>query len=373
MANTALIQGEAKMRGGESGSGFVDYSASMRPTKIGRSETNAKKAEEKAKATNAINAANSYMSKLKSDFDFTGLDDDAQKAMREFLILERSKYAEAASAISKIQDHTSPEYQYYVDQMNSVQQGFVNLSEQVKAYKENKLQYGELTKSSQWSLGAGDEISHANTVFGIGDQKAKLTVLPGGKLGYDAGNGIQMFDNFEMPTMKAYDTANGIMKLANDYYNKGVAINPYAESVISSSVDKMLADPTQLKSLVSGDFDTDGLSFGDIEWSDDIEGIRQQVKDRVIQGVRSAAAAGKAYKDSKTSGNNSNTTTDPQTGKPVFKYDTSIADLKAFPGMPVTMRGLDFVYDPNTGKYSTKYGDRKFEFTEEKLKEYLTR
>ena len=90
------------------------------------------------------------------------------------------------------------------------------------------------------------------------------------------------------------------MSLANEYYNKGVPMNPYAASVASSKIDSMLKSPEQLKSLVSGDFDNDGISFGDIEWDpNNIDGIRQQVKERVMQGVKAAAVEGKAYKDSK--------------------------------------------------------------------------
>ena len=201
-ANSQLIAGQREMRGGIEGSGYVSYASAIKPVSTDTSIIKQAAAEKKAKAENAINEANSYMSKMKSDFDFTGLDDGTQKSIREFLILERGKYAEAASALSKIDDHTSPEYQYYVDQMNSVNQSFGNLSEQIKSYKENKLQYGELTKSSQWSLGAGDEIANANSVFGLSDKKAAFKVLPGGKLGYDLGDRqMRTFDDFEMPTL----------------------------------------------------------------------------------------------------------------------------------------------------------------------------
>jgi hypothetical protein len=326
MANSDLIQGEKTMRGGGSGSGFVNYAAGMKAVTTDRSAIIQAKAEEKQKALNATNTANKYMDKMKSDFDFTGLDEDTQKAMRDYLVTERSKYAYAASQIAKIEDHTSPEYQYYIDEMNSVQQGFLNLSNQVKAYKDNKVQYGELTKSGQWSLGAGSEIEAANSVFGLSENKAKISVLPGGKLGYDLGDGnIQSFDDFQMPTMRAYDTANSIMSLANDYYNKGVPMNEYARSVVSSKIDGFLKSPDQLKSLVSGDFDSDGLSFGDIEWDpNNIDAVRQQVKDRVLSGVDAAAAEGKAYKDSQkkpTGGVGTTTPTEKQDDPDWAKVD----------------------------------------------------
>ena len=295
MANEALIKGEGAMR---RGAGFVDYGAKLQPTKMGRSQTNSIKAEQKAKAAKEISTANSYMDQLKSDVDFTEFDPETQKQMRGYLIEQRDKYAYAASQVAKIQDHTSPEYQYYIDEMNSVKQGFSTLSSQVNAYKENKTQYAELTRTSQWSNAAADEIAYANSVFGLSESKAPISIASNGKLMFGEGEDAKYFDDFRMPTMKDYKGANQIMSLANNAYNSGVPMNPYAKDVAGSKIDALIAQPETLKSLLAGDFDSDGFSFEGIEYDpNNIEGVRAQVKERVLNGIDAAAREGKAYKD----------------------------------------------------------------------------
>ena len=289
------------MRGG---SGFVNYGEAIKPTKMGRSQTNSIKAEQKAKAAKEISTANSYMDQLKSDVDFTEFDPETQKQMRGYLIEQRNKYAYAASQVAKIQDHTSPEYQYYIDEMNAVKQGFSTLSSQVNAYKENKTQYAELTRTSQWSNAAADEIAYANSVFGLGENKAPISISPNGKLMFGEGENVKSFDDFRMPTMKDYKGANQIMSLANNAYNSGVPMNPYAKDVAGSKIDALIAQPETLKSLLAGDFDSDGFSFEGIEYDpNNIEGVRAQVKERVLNGIDAAAREGKAYKDSQRGGN----------------------------------------------------------------------
>lgn len=289
------------------GSGFVNYGEAIKPTKMGRSQTNSIKAEQKAKAAKEISTANSYMDQLKSDVDFTEFDPETQKQMRGYLIEQRNKYAYAASQVAKIQDHTSPEYQYYIDEMNAVKQGFSTLSSQVNAYKENKTQYAELTRTSQWSNAAADEIAYANSVFGLGGNKAPISISPNGKLMFGAGEDAKSFDDFRMPTMKDYKGANQIMSLANNAYNSGVPMNPYAKDVAGSKIDALIAQPETLKSLLAGDFDSDGFSFEGIEYDpNNIEGVRAQVKERVLNGIDAAAREGKAYKDAQRKKNNNN-------------------------------------------------------------------
>ena len=87
------------------------------------------------------NTVNDYMGKLKTGMDFSSFSGSETAAMRNFLMAERSKYADAAKNISKIEDASSPEYAQYVDVMNGVNNSFTNLAEQLKSYKKSKLDY----------------------------------------------------------------------------------------------------------------------------------------------------------------------------------------------------------------------------------------
>ena len=92
--------------------------------------------------------------------------------------------------------------------------------------------------------------------------------------------------------------------------------------------------------------------------------------DTLMASYKDVAAQGKAEYDASRNPSN---TTDPVTGENTFKYESSLDDLKAFPYVTVTMRGLKFIYDPKTKKYLASHGDKNFKFTEEELRKYLTR
>ena len=149
MANSDLIKGAGFVGKSE---GFVNYAEAINVPNPVQGENFYIKERERKQATKS--RVNGYIDNLKSDIDLDGLSPEQTSAMRGFLVSQRSIYANAANEIAKIDDASSPEYQQYVDIMNGVNRSFVNLSEEVKAYKEAKVSYAETHQADLYSNAA---------------------------------------------------------------------------------------------------------------------------------------------------------------------------------------------------------------------------
>jgi hypothetical protein len=111
MANTSLIAGARSL--GKS-KGFLDIgdawaegASKSAYTNNAFSTNNTAKLEVENKNKQIASKANTIMSNMRSDIDFTGFDKDEIATMASFLIEGRRKYANAAKAISKMEDATS--------------------------------------------------------------------------------------------------------------------------------------------------------------------------------------------------------------------------------------------------------------------------
>ena len=94
MANNALIQGAA-----QTSKKFLDVGVAAIGAGIaaGDSTVSATQTPPRTKANESIQQkVNGYMAKMKTDMDFTSFTPAETKSMREFLLAERSKYADAA-------------------------------------------------------------------------------------------------------------------------------------------------------------------------------------------------------------------------------------------------------------------------------------
>ena len=64
----------------------------------------------KAKKDAANQRISTYVNQLSSDVDLTELSSEQQSSISNFLVEGRNEYAEAANALSKIDDYSSPLY-----------------------------------------------------------------------------------------------------------------------------------------------------------------------------------------------------------------------------------------------------------------------
>lgn len=137
---------------------------------------------------------NKHMNDMKTDMDLTAFSNAETASIRNFLLAERSKYAEAAKKIAKIEDRSSEEYLSLLDEMNSVNNSFVNLSKQLQAYKKNKVEYAEDQLNNSLSKGMDPEQNRqAMIMYGFYDANkdkksdsnydAPFQILENGNLG----------------------------------------------------------------------------------------------------------------------------------------------------------------------------------------------
>jgi hypothetical protein len=100
MANNALIQGAAK-----TGKQFLDVGAAAAKGLSDYNSGSATPANDRAAKNKAIQSnVNNFMSNLKTDMDFTSFSPEETRTMRNFLMSQRTEYANAAKEAAKLGD-----------------------------------------------------------------------------------------------------------------------------------------------------------------------------------------------------------------------------------------------------------------------------
>lgn len=295
MANNALIQGAAL-----TAKKFVDVGEAVGKG-FSMAQQSSNTPETVKKNDHYQNVVNEYMSKMKTGIDFSSFSNSETSAMRNFLMAERSKYAEAAKNISKIDDATSPEYMEYVDTMNSVNNSFTNLAEQLKAYKKGKVDYAKDQIDNSLSKGMDPNHNKQSMIMygfydGDGDKKsdakydAPFKILDGGNIGFDIDGQTIAFNDAPAPMYKDYELANSILKSNEAVYKSAAPLTKTDMDMYRVQLEQSLQNPNSLKSLV---YDFDGeLNTKDIAnmWdaNKDKEGTIDVVRNKVIERLMKA-------------------------------------------------------------------------------------
>ena len=262
------------------------------------------------------NTVNDYMSKLKTGMDFSSFSGSETAAMRNFLMAERSKYADAAKNISKIEDASSPEYAQYVDVMNGVNNSFTNLAEQLKSYKKSKLDYAGDQLNNSLSKGMDPDKNRESMIMygfydGDGDKRsdasydAPLQITEGGNIGFNIDNKLVAFNDSQAPIYKYYELANSILKSNESIYKSGTALTKTDNDMYRMQLEEQLQNHNALKSIVY-DFESE-LGMKDIGniWDankgseGEINVIRSKVIDRLVKARNDVANEGIAEKSRK--------------------------------------------------------------------------
>ena len=310
MANNALIQGAAL-----TGKKFLDVGAAAAQgiASLGnRQVSNDRVAKNKA----IQSRVNNYMSKMKTDIDFTSFSPKETSAMRNFLLGERTKYTDAAKMAASFDDTTDPDYMQYVDTMQSVNNSFTNLASQLGSYKKSKLEYAQTMQEGLFSNGNNDDRSlEAATIYGFIDEDkdgrsdkrldAPFQIQNGGNIAFNVGGQEVLFNNMEEPFLKDTKFLNGLSKTSETAYNSGLSgksNNPYAQKAYNQSLDDALQNEDTLRSIIF-DFQAEAelqdvgkaLDNGAIT----LEDARTEVKKRLLKAREDAFKDGKAKYDAK--------------------------------------------------------------------------
>ena len=259
---------------------------------------------------------NRHMNNMKTDMDLTEFSNSETASIRNFLLAERSKYADAAKKIATIDDRSSAEYLSLVDTMNGVNNSFVNLSKQLQAYKKNKIEYATDQLNNSLSKGMDPEQNRqAMIMYGFydadGDKKsdaaydAPFQILDKGNLGFSIDGKVIPYNDVPAPIYKDYKLANSILKTNESVYKSGQPMTKTESDMYRLQLEEALQDPNSLRSIV---YDFDGeLGMRDIgnTWDSSknkdgaVEEIRSMVIDRLLKARADVASEGAAEKERK--------------------------------------------------------------------------
>ena len=259
---------------------------------------------------------NKHMNDMKTDMDLTSFSDAENGSIRNFLLAERSKYAEAAKKIAKIEDRSSDEYLSLVDEMNSVNSSFVNLSKQLQAYKKNKVEYAQDQLNNSLSKGMDPEQNRQSMImYGFYDANkdkksdsnydAPFQILDKGNLGFNIDGKTISYNEVPAPVYKDYKLANSILKTNESVYKSGQPMTKIESDMYRLQLEEALQDPNSLRSIVY-DFDSE-LGMRDIGnmWDSNknkdgaVEQVRSMVIDRLLKARVDVAGEGAAEKERK--------------------------------------------------------------------------
>jgi hypothetical protein len=314
MANNALIEG-AKVTGKQ----FLDVGKAVAQGLTASSAGgggSAPQVDSRIAKNKAIqNKVNKYMGNLKTDMDFTSFSPEETRTMRNFLMSQRSEYANAAKEAAKFDDTTSSEYMEYVDIMQGVNNSFKNMASQLGAYKKGKIEYAENQLDGLYSNGNEDANSNAARIYGFADEdgdgmadigvNAPFKILAGGNVGFDLDGQEVSYNNMEQPFLKDSKLALGILKDNETIYNKGTQggeINPEMLKSYEAKLTSDLQNEDALKSVLY-DFESE-LNTADIakRVTDNVislDDARKEVVSRLVNARKSVFGEGKKQYDIK--------------------------------------------------------------------------
>ena len=316
MANNALIQGAAR-----TSKKFVDIGGAVGKALSSLSVPTGSKS--RADENKAIQArVNNYMGKMKTDMDFTSFSPEETATMRNFLLQQRSVYAEAAKMAAKFDDTTDPEYMNYVDQMQGVNNSFTNLASQLKSYKQGKLDYAQNQLDGLYSNGNDPGVNNnAATIFGFADEdkdkradkgiNAPFQILQGGNLGFNIDGNEISYNDMPMPGLKDNKLANSILTKNETVYNQGLRggeLNPEMLKAYELNLEDQLQNRDALRSIVF-DYESElnifskeeeiansvALENGTLSYDD----LRQDVVNRLVNARKGVFNSGKSIYNKK--------------------------------------------------------------------------
>lgn len=303
MANNQLITGA-----GTAAKKFVDAAAEvgagfLQATQTARGFTRPKTVTKNQEYQNRVN---SLMGKMKTDMDFTSFSPEETAAMRTFLVNERQKYADAAKTLAGMTDATSPEYMAQVDIMNGVNNSFTNLADQLKAYKEGRVEYTEGMLSGTYSKGNDLKNSKINaTIYGFVDEdgdgksdarlNAPFSIMEGGNIGFAIDDQIMPYKNTTLPLLKDYKLGVDLLTQNETVRKSGQLVKEDAEKMYRLQLQTAFANQDSLRSFIydfEDEFPTEDLGTAWEEGTMTVDEIRKETIKRLILSRKKAGQDG---------------------------------------------------------------------------------
>ncbi len=237
--NEALIRGAAAAAGpvvdyfGAFSRGFEStYGPLMEQRKAKLEADQKKKASEDAKMIKLLEGV--------EDIDIAGLNPQEQKEIATKAFGWKKEYSEIASKLARVSASDDPElYMQLSGELNSINNRFVNLTNNLKVYKTNKLDWADDTKAGKYSIINEDNLTKANNYY-TGD----LSVSVDGGISYGGVTEVpQLITNDKGKAVGALikEETNKIEKLKRPLTeNEARAYRDDLKAVITPEVAKMI-------------------------------------------------------------------------------------------------------------------------------------
>ena len=261
------------------------------------SELYKRNAIKKAERQAANARVSGYINQLNSDIDLTNLTDGQQKAVTNYLVEERNKYAESARQIAKIEDTASEEYLNLRDQMNGIQRSFGNLANQLNGYKEDKISY--LKDFDDNRVSDGNEIGSLSKASRIYTNEGSMGIGPGGQVTFwdDDKLKYENYSTIQKPFLKDFVAADSILQLNESVYNAGQSLSGARQNMVRNKLKNMINSGGRdtLLSLASDDFLIEGglnLQDPSLFEPENQELLSEMVLDSYMDAITNTASQG---------------------------------------------------------------------------------
>lgn len=228
-----------------------------------------------------------FMQKMNTEVDITSLTGDQQNSITEFLVAQKRIYADAATEITQY-DPTSDRYMELISVMNGVNNKVSNLSGQLDAFKEQKLNFVNDVNSGL--ISDGNDVGKFAVTSDILTNSANMLVDESGNLAFSNELGqIDLFSELPSYFKKDFDSANKLTKLMETVYSSGQTISGNRENMLRMQLTNMIGQGgrSTLLSLANDDFFVDG-GLGIVDPRLYEEENEEELKERVISGYLTA-------------------------------------------------------------------------------------
>lgn len=308
MANKNLIQGERfAITGGNEQGGFFDVAEAVGggldiATKVYQAQE-AKRQEAKAQKEAEIASTNQkvgkMLSQLDTNVDLTGVSPAQQKIVKNFLLDKRQEYVDAANAIAQYSP-TDREYMDYADIMQSVNNEIASLSNNLKAYKTSQAEFLEDGFKNRLSDADTTKINTATDIYG---RDADFNIKSGNLMFRTEGGEVN-YSDFRNPAIKAYDTANAIMKMTETVNSTGEKLTQnQKDSLRLQLLSAFDGNPEILQSIAVDKLLSPGMLNIDYTQFNDVASLQEGVINSLMNGFEKVANDSHSRKQKKTKGN----------------------------------------------------------------------
>ena len=179
-----------------------------------------------------------YLAKAGAGGTAAGLSPEQQEAINNFVVEQRNKYADHALRSKSLQKD-SPEYLEHIQGMNQVKVSLANLAEQQKAFAENQIAF--MTDFNNDAISKANYMPGGNSeIASVYRNERPVFIDPSGNLMFEFEKEIKPYSSLAEYSLKDFDTANGILDIADKLYSSGQQMTEARRGILENQIKNMI-------------------------------------------------------------------------------------------------------------------------------------